>query len=179
VATDLSLNLTLTGQGTLTGAGGLGPALENFVAGQGSFGTLGFKFGFGTGSTLGLANQWYAARRTGLASLGNDDLDLSGGLVNGIGESVVLTAIKLFLVAIVNPDGIKQLRCGPNGLAGAFQGPFSGVAAGAYLTVDHWCPVIYHPWAGYALVGGATDKIRINNPSAVAVDYNVLAVGKA
>lgn len=173
---NLTLGLTLQGEYVISGAAGLSTPRSTVPIGSGPWGPMALALTFGDPGPFTI-RQGFQGRRTVVAG-GNDDLDLSGTLVNEYGESVVLVSVKLLLVAIVAPDGVKRLRVGPQGLAQAFAGPWGGVTATDFTAVDNWCPVINHPWDGYPIVAGATDKLRVHNPSAVDVDYNLLVAGQ-
>lgn len=173
---NLTLKLNLTGEMVISGTAGLSTPKSTVAIGSGQWGAMTLDLTYGAAGANKVKQGWRDQRV--LAAGANDDLDLAGSLTNELGESVVLTSIKLLLIAIVAPDGIKKLRVGAQGLAQAFQGPFGGVLAADFLEIDNWCPCINHPWDGYPIVAGATDKIRINNPSAVSVTYNILAAGQ-
>jgi hypothetical protein len=173
---NLTLSLTLQGEGVIYGTAGLGTPRNTVPIGSGSWAPMTLALTYGAAAD-NKVKQWYQAQRT-VAAGADDPLDLAGSLTNELGESVVLTSVKVLLIAIVAPDGIKQLRVGPQGLAQAFQGPWGGVTATDFTNVDNWCTVINNPWSGYPIVAGATDKIQVHNPSAVSVTYNVLAVGQ-
>lgn len=173
---NLTLGLTLQGEGVISGTAGLSTPRSTLAIGAGAWAPMVLALTYGAAGPHKI-KQWYNAQRI-LAASADDDLDLSGALANEFGESVVLTSVKVLLIAIVAPDGVKKLKVGPQALVLAFQGPFGGVGATNCLEVDNWCPVINHPWDGYPVVAGATDKIKINNPSGVTVTYNVLAAGQ-
>jgi hypothetical protein len=170
------VSLELKGNASLTPSTGfVKPAFNVPVGGSGAtWAQMLTTLGFGTGS--GQANNRYVAQRTLGAGL-NDDLDLSGSLTNDFGETLTLTKVKLLVVSIVAPDGTKKLRVGPQGVANAFQGPFGGVTAPCYKEVTHWDPVINEPVNGYTVTPGTGDILRINNPGAGSVTYNILIVG--
>lgn len=174
MASNLKLDIAVTGSGVVYGPVGLTTPTEPIVLSQGNWPAMGLSLTYGAGNNQ--IKQVWQAQRTVLAGA-NDDLDFSGVLVNGLGETLALIAVKLLLIAINTPDGIKKLRVGPQGLAQAFQGPWGGVGATNYDEVTDWRFAILNPWDGYPIVAGATDKIRIANPSAVDVTYRILAAG--
>jgi hypothetical protein len=174
MATALAVNLKLDGNASLTGAAGLLQRPFNLPLGQGNWSEMKLALGFGAGNNQ--ANTWWADERT-VAAGADDDLDLSGTLTNPAGEALALTALKLLLVAVKDADGVKKLLVGPQGLAGAFQGPWGGVGATNYKTVDNFDLLVNHPWGGYPIVGGTTDKLRVHNPGAAAVTYRILIAG--
>jgi len=177
VASDLNLTLNVTGSGNINGPVGI-TTPSSFLNIGANWPAMQTKLTFGTGNNQ--AKNWYLARRTLGAGL-NDDLDLSGALTNELGDAgIAFLAIKILLIAIVAPDGVKKLRVGP-GAAGAvvtnaFAGPWANVVS-AYSTVDNFAHVINMPWAGYPVTAGTADILRINNPGAANVDYNILIAG--
>jgi hypothetical protein len=174
MATALGINLKLDGQASLTGPAGLLQRPVTLPLGSGAWGDMKLTLGYGTGNNQ--ANNWWADERT-VAAGADDDLDLSGTLSNVFAELLSLTAVKLLVILIKDADGVKKLQVGPQGLTGAFQGPWGGVGATNSTTVDSFAAPINHPWAGYPVGAGATDKLRIHNPSAAPVTYRILVAG--
>ena len=127
------------------------------------------------GTTSGKANWAYYASRT-VATVTADNLDLSGSLTDGLGNTISATKLKLLIVAIASPDGTKTLRVGPRGVANTAQLNFGGVASTDYQAVTHW-HVIYEPVAGYTITAGTGDILGIYNSSAGSVTYSILMAG--
>lgn len=127
------------------------------------------------GATSGKANWAYYASRTVTATTA-DNLDLSGSLTDGLGNTISATKLKLLAVAVSSPDGTKALRVGPRGVSNAAQLNFGGVASTDYQTVTTW-HVIYEPVAGYTITAGTGDVLGIYNPGAGSVTYSVLLAG--
>lgn len=178
MASNLDLKLGITGNGTLTGSAGLTSPLSQFTIGQGAWPAMSLALGFGGGNFQ--AKTWWQQKRTLGAGL-NDDLDLSGGLSNELGDAaIVFLAIKLLLIAIDAPDGVKKLKCGPGAggaaVANAFVGPWANVASG-FSTIDNWGIPINHPWSGYLVTPGTADVLRLTNPGAASLDYRILIAG--
>jgi hypothetical protein len=174
MATNATVSLTTSGNVTLTGAVGLLTPSETLVFGQGNWAAMALSLSYGTGNNQ-IKNLWFQ-QRTITAGL-NDDLDLAGSLANDFDAGIVFTAIKLLLVSIVAPDGTKRLKVGPQGVANAFPGKWGGVTALFYDEIYNFNAVINHPWAGYPVTAGTADILRINNPTAGAVTYNILIAG--
>lgn len=176
MASALSVNLTLSGSAGLTGSTGLvKPSVSVPLGGaSAAWAAMAASLGFGTAS--GQANNLICQQRT-CAAGGTDNLDLAGSLTNDLGEAFVLTKVKLLLVSIVAPDGVKKLRVGPNNVANAFQGSFGGVGAGVYKEVTQFDLLIYEPVAGLTVTAGTGDLLVIANPGAGAVVYNILIAG--
>jgi hypothetical protein len=174
MATNLGITLKLDGSASLTGPAGLLQRAVTLPLGSGSWGDMKLALGFGSGNLQ--ANNWWADERT-VAAGADDDLDLSGTLSNVFAELLSLTAIKLLIILIKDADGVKKLVVGPQGLTGAFQGPWGGVGATNSTAVDNFGVPINHPWGGYPIAAGATDKLRVHNPGAAPVTYKILIAG--
>lgn len=127
------------------------------------------------GATSGLANWAYYASRTVNATTA-DNLDLSGSLTDGVGNTISATKLKLLVVSIASPDGTKTLRIGPRGESNAAQLNFGGVTATDYQAVTTW-HVIYEPVAGYTITAGTGDILGIYNSSASNLTYSILMAG--
>ncbi len=134
---------------------------------------LGVSLSYGTGS--GQANWAYYASRT-VATVTADNLDLSGSLTDGLGNTISATKLKLLVVAVASPDGTKKIRVGPRGVSNAAQLNFGGVASTDYQDVTHW-HVLYEPVAGYTITAGSADVLGLYNPSAGSVTYSILMAG--
>ena len=134
--------------------------------------SLGLEFG----SATGLANKAVITRRT-VAATTYDNLDLSGSLVDGLGNTTSFTFLKLAIVALVSPDGTKKVRVGPQNQSNAWQGPWGGVGATVYREVPYWDVVVWEPVAGYAVTNASTDIFPVYNPTGSSLDYVVLLAG--
>jgi hypothetical protein len=176
MASALSVNLTLSGSAGLTGSTGLVKPSFSVPLGGASAAWAAMTASLGFGTLSGLANNLLCQQRSVGAGL-NDDLDLAGSLLNDLGEAFVLSRVKLLVISIVAPDGTKKLRVGPQGLANAWQGPFGGVTAPCYKEVTHWELIVNEPVAGYLVTPGTADLLRVNNPGAGSVTYNILLAG--
>jgi hypothetical protein len=178
MASNLDLKANITGGGTLTGSAGLTTPISQFTIGQGLWPAMSLALGFGTANFQ--AKTWWQQSRTILAGA-NDDLDLSGVLNNELGDNAIaFLAIKLMLLAIDAPDGVKKLKVGPGAagaaVANAFIGPWANVAS-SFVTIDNFGIPINNPWGGYPVVAGTADQLRITNPGAASVTYRILLAG--
>lgn len=171
-----NVTLTLNTAGTLAykGAGTLAPPAATLQLGQGVWPEMKTSLTFGTGNNQ--ANGFWYDQRT-VANGANDNLDFSGGVSNSLGETPLFNAIKLILMAIDTPDGVKALRVGPQGIANAAQLNFGGIAAGNWREVFNYEKILDNPFAGYPIVAGTADLFGIKNNTAVAVTYRILVVG--
>jgi hypothetical protein len=177
MASNLSLTLNLTGSGTLSGTAGITTPASVLSIGQ-NWPAMQTKLTYGTASLQ--AKNWVMQQRTLGAGL-NDDLDLAGGLANELGDAgIIFLAVKVLLIAIISPDGVKKLKVGPGAagaaVANAFVGPWANVAS-SFTTIDSFGMPINNPWGGYAVTPGTADVLRINNPGAGSVTYDILIAG--
>lgn len=172
-SSDLQATLSFTGSGILSSALDLSTPRDSVSTGTGNFAQFLTTFAFGTGNQQ--AKEWWHDKRT-LTAGANDDLDLAGGLINPFGGTITFTAIKAFVLIIVSHDGTKSVRVGPQGVANAWQGWHGGVAAGNYNTVFEWF-VNIHSYGGWSITAGTGDILRINNPGAGSLDYEVWILG--
>lgn len=178
MASNLDLKLNITGNGTLTGSAGLTTPISQFTIGQGLWPAMALSLGYGTGNNK--AKTWWQQKRT--LAPGNDDLDLAGSLNNELGDNgIIFTNIKVLLISIDAPDGIKKLKVGPGAagaaVANAFIGPWAAVTSG-FVTVDNFGILINNPWSGYPVTPGTADILRITNGGAGSLDYRILLGGE-
>lgn len=177
----LTFSITTKGSGTLLGARKGTNRQGSFQIGSGDWPALLMAYINGTSDvptgTSGQANQWFIDKRTCNAG-SNDNLDMYGGLTNELGQTVQFAKIKLILIIVLNPDGTKKLLVGPQGVAHAFQGPFSGGAgATIYKEVKNWDTIVNDIWAGYSIVDATNDVLGISNPGGTNIDYIVAILG--
>ena|GEM_PF-526695 len=128
------------------------------------------------GTLSGQVDKLYIGKRT-LAATTFDNIDLAGSLVDGLGNTLAFTNLKLALAAIVTPDGTKAIRVGPQGQANAFQGPWGGVGADVYRSFKHWDLAVYEPVTGFPVTAGTGDIFSFYNPGATSVDVWLLLAG--
>lgn len=151
--------------------------MDSIATGSGNFDDIESEFTFGTGSPS-QANMLWHDQRT-VAATTSDDLDLAGSLTNAFGETITFTAVKLIIVSIDSPDGTKSLRVGPQNGTNPWQGPFGGTTAAIYLTVYEWL-ALCNSFSGYGTItAGSADTLRIYNPGAGSVTYNIVILGVA
>ena len=128
----------------------------------------------GTGAIQG--NMVHAAKYT-LAAAANVDIDLAGtSLVNPVNGVASFSYVRQFILVIDTPDGIKKLRVGPQGVANAAQLWFGGTGATVWEDVKEWV-VRTDRYVGWPVVPATGDLLRINNPSAVSVDFYLVLLG--
>lgn len=133
-------------------------------------------YAFESGTGDGQIDAWWHDERT-LAATTNDDLDIRGGTASAFGDLVLSFAkVKLVVININTPTSAKYLRVGPQGVANAFQGWHGGVAAGNYDEFYHSF-VMFSPYAGWPVTAGTGDILRIYNPTASSITYQILLAG--
>lgn len=175
MATEVTATFNTTGDGNYNAGAEISSLIDAFTFGSNNFPSLSREYTDGTSD-----NQFkaYFIDQRALAGSANDDLDLAGGLTNPFGSTITFTVIKELIVAIDTPDGSKNLRVGPQGVANAWQGPFGGVAAANYLTIYHHWLMPPYPWTGYTVTAGTGDILRINNPTGSSITYAIFIAGE-
>ncbi len=117
-----------------------------------------------TGTAAGQADRMYAATRTITAS-SNEDLDLAGVLLDEFGVAITLLRVKALYVAAAAANA-------NNVVVGA-------AAATQWATLLNTTGTItLRPGTGYAVVGGASDFLRVANSGAgTSVTYDIVVIG--
>lgn len=144
--------------------------------GSGGFEELGFTLEDGTDD--GQANQMYVARITVPAG-GSVLLDLSdGSLLNFRGEEITLSAVKIVVVSVNEPDGVKRVYVGPLGEAGGAQLWFPGTGADAGNEVLYGViqPNLLHGWP-VGVTDGSILAIEAPDTTPGDIDVNVIIIG--
>lgn len=126
------------------------------------------------GNTTGLANAVFSDTRT-IANETNDDLDLTAGLVNAYGTTIVLTKIKTIVIeaAATNTDVISIGAAGANPFVGWFADTTDiiNIPAGASIA-------LHHPGAGWNVAVDSADILRIANLGTTGtLSYSIVIVG--
>lgn len=169
----LTATLALSANGILTKDDTVCIVTDTVSNGTNSFPSLEIDLTDGTGA--GQGNKWYRKYIT-LAASASTTIDLIGSTdTDPFGQANNLTRVIAFLVAIVDPDGTKAIRVGPQGGANPFVGPFN--ASSAYLTVKYWHLSAEPSATGWAVTGGSNDTFHLNNPSASSVSFVVWILG--
>lgn len=168
----LSITDTLQGGGAISDD--VTDAVQRVAFGGAILPAIQMAFAHGTGD--GQANKLFAKRFT-LAALTFDLHDLST-LEDFQGVALDLDTVRRVLVAIIDPDGTKELRVGPQNQANALDGFWGGAGATVYDRVWHhqyW----YRPNTGVAV--DATHKVfPVYNPHAtLPLTYALFVLGAA
>lgn len=118
--------------------------------------------GFTNGSGANQAADLYAASRT-VALSANDDIDLSGVLLNNLGTTLAFTKIKAIRIRAdsANPG---DLLVGP-AAANGFLAPFNAAADRVRVAPGGVLELINPSAAGWAVTAGTADLLRVTNGS--------------
>lgn len=125
----------------------------------------------GTGNNQ--ANKVYLELRT-LAATTTDSIDLTS-LTDFQGDALSFAKVKYVFVGIVDADGTKELRVGPQGAANAFDGFWGGTGATVYDRV--WHSQEYKQLVGGVATGGTDKVLAVHNPGGSSLDYALFVVG--
>lgn len=127
------------------------------------------------GTGLDSANLVFADQRA-LAGSATENLDLSGALTNDLGETVVFARAKAILVELVTATAGYTLLVG-----GAASNQFATifgdatdklvVRGGGFALL--WAPDV----TAYAVTAATGDLLKIDNPNAGAITYNIIIIG--
>lgn len=121
------------------------------------------------------ADRLYKATRN-LAASANENLDLSGVLVDALG-AVVTQAEILAIVIEADPTNVNDVKFGPAAANGAL-GPFN--AAADRLTL---APGDFHVLTckrGWTITAGTGDQINVANAGAgTGVNYTITLIGRS
>lgn len=131
-------------------------------------------FSLSSGTATGQADQaWWAARN--IVASGNDDLDLAGGLTNGLNQTVTFVELKSMFV-FSKPANLNPIHIG-GGAAPLVNwvgagGDIVRVLPGGF----HW---LYAPGdPAYVVTPTTADILRITNGAGgSAVDYEIVLFG--
>lgn len=129
---------------------------------------------FTTGTAAGLADRLFSDQRTLAASAG-EDLDLSGALLDALGQPAVFAKVRAIMVkaAAGNTNNVVVGGAATN----AFVGPF-GAAAHTIAVQPGGAMVLVAPTNGWVVTAGTGDLLRIANGGAGSpVTYDLVVVG--
>lgn len=169
--------MALDAQFAITGSGTLTSPLDNSEpvdavtinpVGGGGFEIPTITFSDGNGDNE--AQSWWHDTRI-LPDATNDALDLYGtALTDSFGVIVHALKIKAIIIAIVDPDGDKELLVGPGGNAAAFVGPWYDDTMSEYVNHHRaW----FDPFDGWTVTPTTADLLYIGNNSGGSVTYRI------
>lgn len=130
----------------------------------------------GTGS--GESNRLWGDEQRSISAASNDDLDLAGGLTDVFGNTITMARVKMIYIKNRDTTAGKVLRVGAAGT-----NPISTLfgATPDYLII----PPSGYLWlatgdaTAWALTAGSADVLRIANPNASSIEYDILLVGSS
>lgn len=133
-------------------------------------------YNYTNGGGAGQNNLVWSDRRTVAGGL-TDVIDLNGGgLTDAFGNAVNFVNVTGIVINNRATAALSILNFGP---AVALPFLWTFTAAGSFIQI----PVAgcYCQWddAGRAIVAGASDQIRIVNTSLVAINYDILIIGRS
>ena len=126
----------------------------------------------GTGADQ--ANQVFSDQRT-LAGSANEELDLSGSLVDAFGNTIAFTKIKAIIISAAAANG-GDIQVG--GSASNGFDSWVGAAGDLVVVQPDGAFVLVAPGVnGYAVTAGTGDLLKITNTDASPVTYDITIIG--
>jgi hypothetical protein len=135
--------------------------------------TEAYKVALTDGTGAKQADKIWADRRT-LADGANESIDLSGALLDALGNSVAFTKLKAVII-VSNAANTTALTLGnvANGIVGFF-----GAATHSITVGPGGMFLIASPDAtAYAVVAGTADLLKIANAAGAAATYDIFVIG--
>lgn len=129
-----------------------------------------------TGTGASQADVIFADQSRSLTATTNDDFDLAGALTDGLGASVAMARLKLIYVKNNETTAGRVLQIG-----GSASNPIStlfGATADYIIVPPGGIFLLAVPDAtAFAVTAGSADTIRIRNPNASTITYDVIFIG--
>lgn len=128
-----------------------------------------------SGVAAGQVDKMFMDTRT-IASASNEDLDLSGALVDPIGGTAVFAKIRGIVIKSkdANTTALTVKPAASNG----FLGPF-GAATHTMAIQPGGTLALYAPVTGWTVTAGTGDLINIANAAGAAASYDIIIVGSS
>lgn len=165
MALTTALNLNL--RATLTGTADLSTPTAEIAK------TIATSLTSGTG--LGAADQVFSDTRT-LTTSSSETLDLAGSLTNDLGATISFARIKMIFINVQTTTAGYTLEVGGNASNQFIN--WVGDATDKIVVRGGGCFLLYTPDAtAYAVTASTGDILKINNPSAGSVTYDIIIVG--
>lgn len=118
-------------------------------------------------------NEMFDDDRT-LAGGANEELDLSGTLLNAFGDTIAFVGVKLLYIK--NNSATETLTVG--GAAATAWEPWAGAAGDAVKIPPGGFILWTNPSAaGWAVAAGVTDKLKILNSGGASTTYRIVILG--
>ncbi len=120
---------------------------------------------------------WHDQRAVAAAS--NDDLDLTALASTIFGSAVTVNMAKVRGLLILNTSTTsgEVLRVGGAGAGSALASPFNGDVDAVVEVGPDSCLMLSNKKDGWAVTAGTGDILRIANPNAASVTYQIAIVG--
>lgn len=128
---------------------------------------------FAPGASAGQVSKLFTDRRT-LAGFAAEDIDLSGALVDPLGQTAVFTVVKALLVK-ADPANANPVVVG-GAASNGFVGPF-GAANDTVAVPPGGCLLLVHPGAGWTVTAGTADLLHVANGGAGSATYDIVIAG--
>jgi hypothetical protein len=174
LATGLSLTLTANyaNSSDLTGAADVSDQLSKTLSDT-----------LATGTAIDCADRIYRATRT-LAATTGEDLDLAGSLTDAFGATLTFARIKGILIKLNTTTAGYTLEVGgtvnQTGATATTNQFATWVGAAAHRIIVR-ADGIYFLWApdvtAYAVTAGTGDLLKIYNPNAASITYDIILIG--
>ena len=164
-----NLQIALTVSGALQTALDIGAAEYKFQTGK--------SIALASGTGANQADKVFVDTRT-IGASGNDDLDLAGVLVDGLGVVITFARIKAILVMAADANTNNVIM----GAAAAtvFFGPFGANTHTCHARPGGIIAFACKDATGWPVGAGATDLLRFTNSAGgTTVDYTIVIVGSS
>lgn len=111
-----------------------------------------------------------------LAASTTEDLDLAGGLTDGLGGTITFTAIKEIYVSAASDNG-DTISIG-GAASNTFVGPFADASDKVKIPANGSCHIVAPTAAGWTVTASTADLLRIgNDDSGDTADYSIFVRG--
>lgn len=128
------------------------------------------------GTGAGAASKVYWDSRA-LAGTTRQTYDLSGALLNPLGEAVVFTKVRAIFLVVTSGPGPLEVGGGSDGAgANAFVSWLN--TAAAETVIDKALVVIRQDATAYAVTAGTGDIFAVYNSGATSTTYKLILVGE-
>jgi len=132
-----------------------------------------FRDSLATGTVLDQADRMWHDNRT--LSATSEDIDLAGGVTDGLGASV--TFVKVKCIAIFNNSTTAGDNLTVGGAAATQFVNWVGDATDKIVIGPGGCFLLWNPsLAGYAVGAGASDLLKVDS-GANEIEYDIIIIG--
>lgn len=131
-----------------------------------------------TGTGANQADLMWADAARSINAASNDDLDLTGGLTDALGNTVTMLRIKQIYIKNNETTAGRVLRVGAAG-TNPISTLFGATADYIIIPPTGWLWLATGDATAWALTGGSADVLRVANPGASAVTYDIIVIGSS